>query len=233
MVFRPKGEFDRVAADGRGDGASDGWPGDAALEIVSGVPTSQPLRVGKCQFQTETKNAEPLLFWLEGAESEFAHEQLGFVTVQRFKFHAGVGMALDETVANDEEVHATGFGGEVSGSRPQCRLKTHMGALPVGTKVMLAGFDSEIEVGVGLRGANPFAVEAVTRGGPGAGVEKAVVLEEIDERFAGIGLGKGMFGTVGLHIEFGVVGAAAGSGGGHGGRILRVNRSGKKQSNQG
>ena len=34
MVFRVEGEFDRGAADRRGDGAPDGWPGDAALAVV-------------------------------------------------------------------------------------------------------------------------------------------------------------------------------------------------------
>ena len=36
MVFRAEGQFDRVAADGCGDGASDGWASDTALAIVSG-----------------------------------------------------------------------------------------------------------------------------------------------------------------------------------------------------
>ena len=34
MVFRAEGKFDRVAADGRADGASDGWAGDLALALV-------------------------------------------------------------------------------------------------------------------------------------------------------------------------------------------------------
>lgn len=34
MVFRAKGEFAGVAADGRADGASNGWAGDAALAIL-------------------------------------------------------------------------------------------------------------------------------------------------------------------------------------------------------
>jgi len=36
MVFRIESEFDRVAADGRADGASDGWAGDLALALVGG-----------------------------------------------------------------------------------------------------------------------------------------------------------------------------------------------------
>ena len=35
MVFRIESEFDRVAANGRGDGASDGWAGDAAVAVVN------------------------------------------------------------------------------------------------------------------------------------------------------------------------------------------------------
>src|SRR5260370_37903795 len=35
MVFRAEGQPDRVAADGRGDGASDGWAGRAALAILN------------------------------------------------------------------------------------------------------------------------------------------------------------------------------------------------------
>jgi len=35
MVFRAESEFDRVAADGHADGASDGWTGDVALAIIS------------------------------------------------------------------------------------------------------------------------------------------------------------------------------------------------------
>ena len=34
MVFRVEGEFDRGAADRCRDGASHGWPGDAALAVV-------------------------------------------------------------------------------------------------------------------------------------------------------------------------------------------------------
>ena len=34
MVFRAEGEFDRVTEDGRADGASDGWAGNAALAIL-------------------------------------------------------------------------------------------------------------------------------------------------------------------------------------------------------
>ena len=34
MVFRAEGEFDRVAADGRADGASDGWTGNVAVAIL-------------------------------------------------------------------------------------------------------------------------------------------------------------------------------------------------------
>ena len=35
MVFRAESEFDRVAADRRADGASDGWTGDVALAVVN------------------------------------------------------------------------------------------------------------------------------------------------------------------------------------------------------
>jgi hypothetical protein len=37
MVFRAEGEFDRVAANGGSDEASDGWSGDAALAVVEAV----------------------------------------------------------------------------------------------------------------------------------------------------------------------------------------------------
>jgi len=34
MVFRAKGQPDRVAADGRADGASDGWAGHIAVAVL-------------------------------------------------------------------------------------------------------------------------------------------------------------------------------------------------------
>ena len=43
MVFRAESKFDRVAADRRGDGASDGWAGDLAVAVVGGGQAGMPV----------------------------------------------------------------------------------------------------------------------------------------------------------------------------------------------
>src|SRR5690348_6519312 len=47
MVFRAESEFDRVAADGRGDGASDGRDRDAAMEVLNKAQAGMPVLQGR------------------------------------------------------------------------------------------------------------------------------------------------------------------------------------------
>ena len=53
---------------------------------------------------------------------------------------------------------------------------------------MLSGVNRNIEIAIGLGGADPVAVQRPFRGGPGARFEDFVFLEEVNERFAGFQL---------------------------------------------
>jgi len=162
----------------------------------------------------QIKAVGSLLFsCVRGAESKLAHKQLSFVAVERLEFHAGGAALVVRLIADDEEIGATRLGSEMRGGGSTRGVNRHE-RLPTSAEVVFTGIDGNIEVGVGLSGADPIAVEAEASGGPWVADEIGIVLEEIDEGFSRVGLGEGMLGFFGFDVEFNVFSAAAGSSGG-------------------
>jgi hypothetical protein len=157
------------------------------------------------------------------AKTKLGHEELSFITVQGGKFHSRgtliVATAI-RVIVYDEIIDAACFGGEMSSGGLTGYIEAHKG-LPIGAEVMLSGANGDVKVGIGLGGADPIAVETKARRRSWETQEVRVVLEEVDKSLAWLGPGQGVLRAVGLHIELGVFGAAAGRRGRLCGSILR------------
>jgi hypothetical protein len=167
-----------------------------------------------------------------GAETKFAHEELSLIAVQGGKFHSRrtlIFATAISVIVYDEKIDAPCLGSEMSGGGLLCHIETDKG-LPAGAEVMFSRVHRGIEIGVGLRGTDPIAVEGKARRRSWGTQEVRVVLKEIDESFSWFGFDKGVFRAVSFHVELGVLGAAAGSGGRfRGGTLCEGRRSESKK----
>jgi hypothetical protein len=87
--------------------------------------------------------------------------------------------------------------------------------------VVLAGFGGEEEVGTALIGSDPRAIQSHFRESTPGALRFPDVLDHIDQSLVGIGLRDGMLGRILSGVEFDVLGAAGGFGGGYGSLVLR------------
>src|ERR1700686_2580389 len=134
-----------------------------------------------------------------------------------------------------EEVGFAGFSREIgceplTGDALQIRLRT-------GAEVVLAGIDREEEIGTAAIGSHPRAVKAdADSGNPELAGSLVENLDNVDEGFAGLGIGRRQLAIVVLNLEFEISWPAgiAGSGRRHlvlgARRILQQTESGKNQN---
>jgi len=123
-------------------------------------------------------------------------------------------------IVHDKKINAPWLGSEMSRGGLLGHIEADKG-LPAGAEVMFSRVQGDVEIGVGLGGADPIAVEAKARRRSWPTLEVRVVLEEIDESFSWFGFDKGVFRAVRCHVELDIFGTAAGSGGRFRGSILR------------
>src|SRR6266403_1644972 len=133
------------------------------------------------------------------AESELAHQELSLVAINLFQFHVRAVRRLVDAVGvkipHNKEVRSAGFGGEMVGGR-RMPLSYADPRLPAGAKVMFTGIDRYVEIGIGLCGSNPVAIEAEASRRFRRVLEIRIVLQKVDQRLPGVGCGDGMFGTI-------------------------------------
>src|SRR5580704_3145810 len=81
--------------------------------------------------------------------------------------------------------------------------------LAIHAQVMFAGVDGEREIGVVLKGAHPRAIESNLQSNAGTeAIDDAGILNEVDARLAGLGVGESVLRGVALHVEGRVLRAA-------------------------
>ena len=129
------------------------------------------------------------------AEAELSHQELTFLATDPAQFHLGRGDVSPIEILDAEVVRLPGFRGEMVRCGRSAAVKEH-GRLPFGAEMMIAGINGEVEIAVALRSADPIAVQAPLYSGAGMRFECLVVLQEINERFASLGLADRMAGAI-------------------------------------
>ena len=129
------------------------------------------------------------------AEAELSHQERTFLAIDPAPFHVGRGDVSPIETLGAEVVRLPGFRGEMVRCGRSAAVKEH-GRLPFGAEMMIAGINGQVEIGVALRGADPIAVQVSLHSGPGMRFECLVVLQEINERFASLGLADQMAGAI-------------------------------------
>lgn len=173
------------------------------------LPSLAPFAKGGTDPPNSDRERHSFLFFrARGAEGGICTEQDGFGGVEGFEFY--VGLAVGSDVDDGAEVvDLTGLGREAGGGgefgeAPETRL-------PLGADAMVAGIDGKVKIRIAVVGSDPRAVNADTdrdraKVDAGAGADG---IEDVDHGFAGFGLRGGMLISVGLDIEFDIVGAAS------------------------
>ena len=167
-------------------------------------------------------------------ETKFAHEELSFIAVHGGKFHPRgtlVFVTAISVIVYSEEIDAPCLGSEMSSGGLPGHIEADKG-LPASTEVMFSGVDGGVEIGIGLGGADPIAVEAKARRRSWDTQEVRVVLKEIDESLSWFGFDKGVLRAVRFHVELGVLGAAAGRGSRFRGSILGEGSRGESKKKE-
>src|SRR6266851_6380539 len=213
--------------------ATSGWQ-SSTTEIVTEAAIRARNGMSTFRMRSPSGQQGALFSHTRCTKTKFAHEELTFIAVQGGKFHPrgiqpfAVLASGVSAIVYHEKIHAPCLGSEMSSGGLLGDIEPDKG-LPAGAQVMFSRVHGGVEIGVGLGGADPIAVEAKARRRSWDTLEVRVVLEEIDESFSWFGFDQGMLRAVRFHVELGVLGTAAGSGGRFRWSILRGGSCGESK----